>query len=128
MCGLLKSSDLCLWRASGQEDVPKDRGAGGQWEPGSRGASLVFWAFVSGGAGPWWVRRAAAPQLLLDLLIATKVTKSESPQCPTLCDPMDYAVHGILQAKILECVPVPSPGDLPNPGIEPRSPILQVDS
>ena len=68
MCGLLKSSDLCLWRASGQEDVPKDRGAGGQWEPGSRGASLVFWAFVSGGAGPWWARRAAAPQLLLDLL------------------------------------------------------------
>ncbi|CAN0485584.1 unnamed protein product, partial [Rangifer tarandus platyrhynchus] len=24
--------------------------------------------------------------------------------------------------------PFPSPGDLPNPGIEPRSPILQVDS
>ena len=24
--------------------------------------------------------------------------------------------------------PVPSPGDLPNPGIEPRSPTLQVDS
>ena len=24
--------------------------------------------------------------------------------------------------------PVPSPGDLPNPGVEPRSPALQVDS
>ena len=24
--------------------------------------------------------------------------------CPTLCDPMDYAVHGILQARILEWV------------------------
>ena len=22
--------------------------------------------------------------------------------CPTLCDPMDYSVHGILQARILE--------------------------
>ena len=22
--------------------------------------------------------------------------------CPTLCDPMDYIVHGILQARILE--------------------------
>ena len=22
--------------------------------------------------------------------------------CPTLCDPMDYTVHGILQAGILE--------------------------
>ena len=25
--------------------------------------------------------------------------------CPSLCDPMDYAVHGILQARILEWVP-----------------------
>ena len=25
-------------------------------------------------------------------------------------------------------LPVPSPGDLPNPGIEPRSPALQADS
>ena len=24
--------------------------------------------------------------------------------CPTLCDPMDYTVHGILQASILEWV------------------------
>ena len=24
--------------------------------------------------------------------------------CPTLCDSMDYRVHGILQARILECV------------------------
>ena len=27
--------------------------------------------------------------------------------CPTLCDPMDYAVHGILQVRILERVAVP---------------------
>ena len=32
-----------------------------------------------------------------------------------------------LQARILEW-PFPSPGDLPNPGIEPRSPALQADS
>ena len=31
---------------------------------------------------------------------------------------MDYTVHGILQARILEWVAFPSPGDLPNPGIE----------
>ena len=36
----------------------------------------------------------------------------------TLCDPIDYTVHGILQARILEWV-VPSPGDLPNPGLLP---------
>ena len=41
---------------------------------------------------------------------------------------MDYTVHGILQARILEWVAIPSPGDRPNPGIEPKSPTLQVDS
>ena len=27
--------------------------------------------------------------------------------CPTLCDPLDYVVHGILQARVLEWVAVP---------------------
>ena len=108
-----------------------------------------------------------------------KVAQSYS----TLCDPVDYRAHGILQARILEwvafpfsrgssqpkirvfvtlvCVfsrsvvfdsepvdcslpgssvvgvsrqeywsglPFPSPGDLPDPGIKPRSPALQSDS
>ena len=53
-----------------------------------------------------------------------KVTQS----CPTVCYAMDYTVHGILQATILEWVAVTSPGDLPHPGIEPRFPELQVDS
>ena len=58
--------------------------------------------------------------------------ESEAAQsCPTLCDPVDCSppgcsVHGILQARILEWVA--TPGDLPNPGIEPRSPALQADS
>ena len=46
--------------------------------------------------------------------------------CLTLCDPMDYSppgssLHGILQARILEWLPFSSPGDLPDPGIEPVS-------
>ena len=32
--------------------------------------------------------------------VKVKVTQS----CPTLCDPMDYTVRGILQAKILEWI------------------------
>ena len=48
--------------------------------------------------------------------------------CPTLCDPVDgsppgSSVPGILQARILEWVAVPFPGDLPDPGIEPTSPM-----
>ena len=42
--------------------------------------------------------------------------------------PMDYTVHDILQAKILEWVAFPSLGDLPNPGIKSRSPALQEGS
>ena len=48
--------------------------------------------------------------------------------CPTLCDPKDYTVHGILQAGMLEWLAFLFSRDLPNPGIEPRSPALQADS
>ena len=49
--------------------------------------------------------------------------------CLTLCNPMDgsppgSSVHGISQARILEWVPFPSPGDLPDPETEPASPAL----
>ena len=49
--------------------------------------------------------------------------------CPTLCKPVGCSppgssVHGILQARL----PFPFPGDLPDPGIEPRSPTLQADA
>ena len=51
--------------------------------------------------------------------------------CPTLFDSVDYTVHGLLQARILEYwsgQPFPSPGDLSDPGIKPGSPELQADS
>ena len=51
--------------------------------------------------------------------------------CPTLCNfvdcsPPGFSVHGILQARILERLPVgcPPPGDIPDPGIKPMSPTL----
>ena len=88
--------------------------------------------------------------------------------CPTLCDPMDFTFHGILQARILAGVafpyfkgfsqardrtqisrivgrfftswatraaqeycsgyPIPSPADVPEPGIKSVSSALQADS
>ena len=60
--------------------------------------------------------------LLFQMKVKVKVTQS----CLTLCDPRDYTVRGILQARIMEWIA--SPGDLPNSGIEPRSPTLQADS
>ena len=38
--------------------------------------------------------------------------------CPTLCDPMDYAVHGILQARILEWVAFPFSGGSSQPRVQ----------
>ena len=49
--------------------------------------------------------------------------------CLTLCDPMDYTQSmEFSRPEYWSGWPFPSPGDLPNPGIEPRSPKLQVDS
>ena len=58
------------------------------------------------------------------MFMKMKVTQS----CLTLCNALDSTVHGILQARILEWVAFPSPGDLSNPGIKPRSPSLLADS
>ena len=44
------------------------------------------------------------------------------------CSPSGSLVHGILQARVLEWVAISSPGDLPDPGMEPGSPALQADS
>ena len=53
--------------------------------------------------------------------------------CLTLCNPMacrppGSSVHGILQARILEWVAMPSSRGSSNPGIKTRSPALQADS
>ena len=42
------------------------------------------------------------------------------------CSLPSSSVHEIFQARVLEWVA--SPGDLPDPGIEPGSPALQADS
>ena len=62
------------------------------------------------------------------------VAQSSLTLCnPMNCSPPGSSVHLILQARVLEWGTIPfcpflSPEDLPSPGIEPRSPALQVDS
>ena len=108
-----------------------------------------------------WFKRV--PKIVFSSSLKVKFAQSY----PTLCEPMDNTVHGILQARILEWVafpfskgfsqtkdwtkvshiaggfftswatreaqeywrelPIPSPTDLSNLGIEPGSPALQVD-
>ena len=58
---------------------------------------------------------------------------ARSQSCPALCDPLDCSllgssVHGIARQEYWSGWPFPSPGDLPDLGIKPRSPILLADS
>ena len=58
---------------------------------------------------------------------------SVAQSCLIIYDPVDCSraassVHATSQARMLEWLPFPTPGDLPNPGIEPASPVLQADS
>ena len=72
----------------------------------------------------------------------TSYSESESEvaqSCPTLCNPVDCsppgsAVHeaplsmGFSRQEYWSGLPFPSPRDLPDPGIKPRSPALQADA
>ena len=42
--------------------------------------------------------------------------------------PLGFSVHGILRQEYWSVLPFPSPGDLPDPGIEHGSPALQAVS
>ena len=44
------------------------------------------------------------------------------------CSPPGSFFHGILQARVLEWVAISFSRDLPDPGIEPRSPAFQADA
>ena len=82
-------------------------------------ASLTQWTWVWVNSGCWWwtgrpgvlrfmvsqrVRHDWAAELnWLKFHSKVKVTQS----WPTLCNPMDYTVHGILQARVLEWVAFP---------------------
>ena len=64
------------------------------------------------------------------MIMALCVHAKSLQSCPTLQDPMDCSppdsfVYGILQARIPSPggLPCPPPGDLPNPGIGPMSPV-----
>ena len=80
--------------------------------------------------------RWVLPMLVISVVSIRRILKVIH-SCPTVCNPMDYIIHGILQARILEWVAIFSRGlewvaipfsrDLPKPGIKPRFPALQVD-
>ena len=67
-------------------------------------------------------------QVKMCLWVYTYVSTLVAQSCLTLCDPMNCglpgsSVHGIFQARILEWVAISFSGDLPEPGIQPASPV-----
>ena len=60
----------------------------------------------------------------IDPLCVLVVSDSLQPECSS----PGSSVHGILQARILECVTILFSRGTSNPWIKPRSPILQADS
>ena len=65
--------------------------------------SLIIWAQSLRPLNTCLQMRTPGLQGVVVMWSEVKVAQS----CPTLCDPMDYRVHGILQARILEWVAVP---------------------
>ena len=49
------------------------------------------------------LRQYIRKKIIFLYTVFVKVTQS----CPTLCNPMEYRVHGILQVRILEWVAIP---------------------
>ena len=70
---------------------------------------------------------------LYSFLLWSEVTWSRLSCVPVFVTPRTIACQappsmGFSRQEYWSGLPFPSPGDLPNPGIEPRSPALQADS
>ena len=84
----------------------------------------------------WWGWGVETVELIEMAIWLYKWSESESEitqSCLTLCNPVDSSlpgstVHGFSRQEYWSGLPFPSPGDLPNPGIEPGSPALQTDA
>ena len=83
------------------------KSAGGKWEGRlfcSFGSKAKFFdrfhtAFLGlEGSSHGLAQPKTHPHLTYIVIVIVKTAES----CPTLCDSMDYTVHGILQARILE--------------------------
>ena len=68
--------------------------------------------------------RLYAPSFGEKCILVSPWLRARGPSRFSCHSPPGSSVHGISQARMLEWVPFPSPGDLPDPGIEPTSPAL----
>ena len=127
-------------------ETPQWRKAAGEGTVGSAGGVKGCWWMYHHSHGPFTGKNGGLAYLLfrthlsglhnvfhpLESPLCKLSLYSSSPEvCVTLwtvalCDPVDCSspgssLHGVLQARILEWVAIPSARDLPNPGSEPTS-------
>ena len=105
-----------IWRCSldgGRDYEPRNAGGNStgwkkarKWSPSKtlRGNKILL--------NPWFKPSATHVRLLTSKLWDNKYVffsslEKVAQSCLTLCNPMDYTVHGILQARILEWVAFP---------------------
>ena len=113
----------------------KDPDAGRDWRQEEKGTTedeMVGWHHWLNGHGFGWTPGVDDGQGGLACCSSwghkvsdtTEWTELKSLQLyPTLCDPSGSSVHGILQARIPDWVAIPSSRELPNPGMDLRSPM-----
>ena len=90
---------------------------------------IVYYSLSHTPCWPRLLTSESPPAYWFTLKLKLLVTQS----CPTLCDPMDCSPPGssdmeFSRQEYWSGLPFPSPGDLPDPGIEPESSTLQADS
>ena len=111
--------EILIWGAYGAGRGEWCQDGGGKYSLGQ------CWQTAGPKSNPSFILNMPALELRMAFTFL-KVKVSQS--CPTLCDPMDYTVHEILQARILEWVAISfSRGSSQPQGLN-RSPALQVDS
>ena len=94
------------------------RCAGERW----RLWSQVAWPCQSWPIASWHVSWPSFARIVSLLRCVRLLATPWTVACQLLCP------RGFSREEYWNGLPCPSPGDLPNPGIEPRSPALQVDS
>ena len=103
---------------------PMDCSLQGSSVHGISQAGIVEWVAISSSRGSFWPRDWNHVCAQASWTKWVRVTQL----CPTLHYCMDHAVHGILQARILEWEAFPLSRRSSSSGIQPRSPALQADS
>ena len=79
-------------------------------------------------------RQVTSTASILNKFFPSKKGLKVTQLCPSLCDPMDCVAYqmppsmGFSRQGYWSGLPIPSPGDLPNPGTKSGSPALWTDT